>query len=117
MNPKPHKAKAAAIIASIIPSVLLTINSNIAEHFLLCLATICSISALTVISSTLEILTANTLQETQKLKTQQNKQKTHCKTPPPQFLFLHYNYIRYKASTSKNTTEYLFYRRLGDMLF
>lgn len=117
MNPKPHKAKAAAIMASIIPSVLLTINSNISEHFLLCLATIYLISALTVISSTLEILTANTLQETQKLKTQQNNQQTHCKTPPPQFLFLHYNYIRYKASTSKNTTEYLFYRRLGDMLF
>lgn len=117
MNPKLHKAKAAAIIASIIPAVLLTVNSNIAEHFLLCLATIYSISALTAISSTLEILTANTLQETQKLKTRQNKQNTHRKTQYPQFVFNHYNYIRYKAFTSKNTTEYIFYRRLGDMLF
>lgn len=117
MNPKLHKAKAAAIMASIIPSVLLTANSIVAEDFLLCLNTIYSISALTVISSTLEILTANILQETQKLKTQQNNQKTHRKTIPPQFFFHHYNYIRYKAFLSKNATEYRFYRRLGDMLF
>lgn len=117
MNPKLHKAKAAAIMASIIPSVLLTVNSNIAEHFLLCLVTLCSIWAVSVLATILEILTANTLQETQKLKTRQNNQKTHSKTIPPQFVFLHYNYIRYKAFTSKNATEYRFYRRLGDMLF
>ena len=117
MNPKLHKAKAAAIMASIIPSVLLTVNSNIGEHYLLCLATLCSIWAVSVMATILEILTANTLQETQKLKTQQNNQNTHRKTPYSQFLLHHFNYIRYKAFTSKNTTEYIFYRQLGDMLF
>ena len=117
MNPKLHKAKAAAIMASIIPSGLLTVNSNIDEHYLLCLATLCSIWAVSAMATILEILTANTLQETQKLKTRQNKQNTHRKTQYPQFVFHHYNYLRYKAFTSKNTTEYLFYRRLGDMLF
>jgi hypothetical protein len=117
MNPKLHKAKAAATIASIIPSVLLTVNSNIAEHYLLCLVTICSIWAVSVLATILEILTANTLQETEKLKARQNRQKTHRKTTPSQFLLHHFNYIRYKAFTSKNTTEYIFYRQLGDMLF
>lgn len=115
MNPKLHKAKAAATMTAFVPAFTMA-NLSINNFTYLLLADLL-IAVVTIISANYECETADILQETEQLKKQQNRQKTHRETPSSQFVFHHYNYIRYKASTSKNTTEYIFYRRLGDMLF
>jgi hypothetical protein len=113
MNPKFHKAKAAAIMTAFVPAFTMA-NLSINNFTYLLLADLL-IVVCTLISCIYECETADILQETEQLKKQ--KPKIHHETPYSQFLLHHYNYIRYKAFSSKNTTEYMFYRQLGDMLF